>query len=147
MKFDCLGRIVSLNDRNTILVKLSFTQIEQLEAIEDAIESNRILKMSFTTNFKIGKSYEQLKRLFAMMKQAIISIGDPPSKHNMTIMDMHIKSRRYYPKEQDRYGGSTAMLPKSKANLTMEEMSRVMQGFEIEYQEAFTAEKGWNEDE
>lgn len=131
MKFNCIGKIIDFRD-NTAYLKLAFTDIVQQKLIEEAVNNDISLRISFTTNFRELKTYPQLKRYFAMLQMIIRSVGEVPTSENIELLDRHLKMS-IFPKDNDPYGMTSETLPKLKRYLTVEEMNVVMLKIEEKY--------------
>jgi len=133
-RFD-VSEIISYNVHTNILtVKLGFVTPEKQKVIEELTIEKKGFGMMITKPFRQMKTYLQLKKLFALYKQVLLKLEIYPTAEVMKAMDDSFKDR-CFPPNIIGVGGQQIPVRKSKADMTIEELSYMIQTFIDDYEE------------
>jgi hypothetical protein len=161
MSLPLLAKIVNFDPvTNLITFKASFLDEDHLKVLEEAVISGKLIKLEIKFRIRVLKTYNQLKRFFAMVKAILLGVKESPNSENVKLIRQEYVARKYFKQVNNRNidliekVNNASATPenfdvnsvqvRSLATLSKEEINEVMQDLEQDYLEIFSNKELWN---
>jgi hypothetical protein len=146
MDLKFIGKIVQYDPMERLLqIQIDFLTPEKESVIEDILESKNSFTFWFGKPFRRMKTYPQLQRYFWMLKCILQSQDIYPSAEATKTLDMYFKKKLCKCDYVDfREDGKIKRIPiiPSKADMTVEELSQLIQDIQEMYESIINWETG-----
>jgi len=122
-----LGHLVDLDiKRRRITIEIDFFDPEKQEILEILLKEKKSFSFAFWKPFRQSKSRQQLAKYYLTLHKLLLKIDEYPDSAKVKALDDEIKKRVFSCDSLEFYGKSLP-LPPSKATMSMEEMSKMIQ--------------------
>jgi len=128
-----LGQIVGFDPNKKLLtIQIDFMMPDQQEIIENIIKEKRSFSFWFNKPFRQSKSWAQLKKYYLMLGKILDRLEVFQSAENIKAFDLEIKKTAFPSQFIEIYDKRIPVIP-SKANMSVDEMSNMIQIVEDNY--------------
>ena len=118
--------------KQVIEIQVDFMTPEQLEIIENIMKDKFEFSFFFSKPFRRSKSYAQLKKYYLLLSKILTKLEVFPSSDNIKAFDLEIKKTVFPTQMIEVYNKKIPVIP-SKSNMTVEEMSQMIEVVEESY--------------
>jgi hypothetical protein len=128
-----LGSIKHFDPSKRLLtIQVDFMMPDQQEIIENILKDNQPFSFWFNKPFRQSKSYAQLKKYYLMLGKILDRLEVFQSVENIRAFDIEIKKTAFPSQFIEIFDKRIPVIP-SKANMSLEEMSNMIQVVEENY--------------
>jgi hypothetical protein len=122
-----IGKIVAFNpDNNTMTIKVDFLTEEKKETLFEMFKSGKIFSFVFRKPYRESKTSKQLRTYFMLLGQILDKLDIPKDKDVIAEFDKQILTTLFPCRFMDVLGSSIP-IPPSKADMSKEDMSFLIQ--------------------
>ena len=126
-KFEYIGLPTYYNPETCELtIRVDFITPEMQGELEDAVKEGKSNKFTHKVFKKAGKSYEQQKFYYALLREILIKSDIMPFKENMEILDEEIRLE-LFPVDVVDFGDRQVPRPLRMKEMSHRQMARVIE--------------------
>lgn len=129
-----LGHIVSLDiPKRRVTIEVDFFDPDKQEILEGLLKSKEPFSFSFWKPFRESKTYAQLKKYYKLLHTLLQKLRIYPDSDKVKALDREVKKRVFNCEMLELFGQRVPLLP-SKANMSWEDMSKMIQYIVVTYE-------------
>lgn len=122
-----LGHIINFDfNNNTITIKVDFLTEEKKETLFELFKSSKVFSFVFRKPYKESKTTRQIRTYFMLLGQILDKLDIPKDKDVIAEFDKQILTTLFPCRFMDVLGSSIP-IPPSKADMSKEDMSFLIQ--------------------
>jgi uncharacterized glyoxalase superfamily metalloenzyme YdcJ len=139
-----LGKIISLDPiSKTASVKFDLLDSDTLASLEFIANTKQSTEITFNEPYSPSKTYEQLKRYYAMLKAILLSFNIPVNSKTMKTLDQDTKERALPCEFIIIDEQKIPVPPPSKADMTVDQLNVMMAWLEKTYKKINWQAENW----